>query len=114
MVRISQNASLQEISFSIQAIKKPLHYIHYQYVEDKEGYVKISRQYSCEKDSIQQTFYLKEGKLIFAKEKITSFIETGRTEYLSWSGEFYFSNGKLIDLETLGHGKSEIETWQPE
>ena len=51
---------------------------------------------------------------MFAKEKITSFIETGRTEYLSWSGEFYFSNGKLIDLETLGHGKSEIETWQPE
>ena len=35
-------------------------------------------------------------------------------EYSAWTGEFYFSKGKLIDHVTRGHGKSESDDWDPE
>ena len=31
-----------------------------------------------------------------------------------WSGVFYFQNGKLLDHTTNGHGKSELDNWDPE
>ena len=113
--RISKQSNSAAVSFSIQAMKKRLHYIRYNYVVNKSGYVKISRQFSNKNDTTQQTFYLKEGKLIHATETITSYFhEKGKTDSIGWSGGFYFANGKLIDHITLGHGKSELETWNPE
>lgn len=113
--RISRPSKPAAVSFSIQAMKKRLHYIRYNYVEDKSGYVKISRQFSNKNDTILQTFYFKAGKLIHATETITSyFTDKGKTDSIGWSGGFYFANGKLIDYITLGHGKSEIDSWNPE
>lgn len=113
--RISKQSKSPALSFSIQAMKKRLHYVRYNYVVNKSGYVKISRQFSNENDTIQQTFYLKSGKLIHATETITSYFqEKGKTDSITWSGGFYFENGKLIDHITLGHGKSELEIWNPE
>lgn len=113
--RILKQSKPTVVSFSIQAMKKRLHYIHYNYAVNKSGYVKISRQFSNKKDSVQQTFYLKSGKLIHATETITSYFnDSGKTYSITWSGGFYFANGKLIDHITLGHGKSELETWNPE
>ncbi len=113
--RISKQANLKTVSFSIQALKKVLHQINYQYIESKKGYIKIRRQFSHKSDTIQQMFYLKNGGLIYANETITSyFTENGKTDSIIWKGDFYFENAKLIDHVTLGHGKSEIETWNPE
>jgi hypothetical protein len=113
--RISSLSKSAAESFSIQAMKKRLHYIYYNYVVNKSGFVKISRQFSHKSDTIQQTFYLKAGKLIHATETITSYFNAkGKTDSITWSGGFYFANGKLIDHITLGHGKSELETWNPE
>lgn len=112
--RISKG-NLATASFSIQALKKVLHYINYKYIETSKGYVFISRQFSHKNDTIQQTFYLKDGSLIYAIERIvTYYTENGKTDSITWRGDFYFSKGKLIDHVTLGHGKSEIETWNPE
>lgn len=113
--RISKQSKPTAVSFSIQAMKKRLHYIHYNYIVNKSGYVKISRRFSHKNDTIQQTFYLNAGKLIHATETITSYFhEKGKTDSITWSGGFYFANGKLIDHITLGHGKSEFENWNPE
>jgi hypothetical protein len=106
---------LAKVNFSIQAMKKVLHYISYKYIETSKGYIFISRQFSHKNDTIQQTFYLKDGSLIYAIERIVSYYsENGKTDSITWQGDFYFSKGKLIDYVTLGHGKSEIETWNPE
>ena len=113
--RISKQANLKTVSFSIQALKKVLHHINYQFIESKKKYIKIHRQFSHKNDTIQQMFYLKNGGLIYASEEITSyFTENGKTDSIIWKGDFYFANGKLIDHITLGHGKSEIDNWNPE
>jgi hypothetical protein len=113
--RISHRSKLTTVSFSIQALKKVLHYISYRYVESPGGYVKIERQFSQKNDTIRQAFYLKDGSLIYVTEKITTyFTDNGKTDSIIWSGDFYFSKEKLIDHVTLGHGKSEIDTWNPE
>ena len=113
--RIQKDSSLNSVTFSIQAMKKVLHFIKYNYLSDKNGYAKISRQFSRNNDSTIQTFYLKSGELIFATEQIvTYYYEKNKTDSIGWSGDFYFSKGKLIYHITIGHGKSEIETWDPE
>ena len=113
--RIQANSRLKPVTFSIQAMKKVLHYISYSYTENENGYVKISRQFSRKNDTTRQMFYLKKDQLIFATEKIVSFYtENNQTDSITWSGDFYFSKGKLIDHVTLGHGKSELDSWDPE
>lgn len=113
--RISKQSKLKTERFSIQALKKVLHYIDYQYVENTKGYVNISRQFSHQNDSVQQTFCLKDGKLIHATEVITSYFnDKDKRDSIAWSGSFYFAKGRLIDHITLGHGKSELDTWNPE
>jgi ribosomal protein L17 len=113
--KIQDNSRLKSVIFSIQAMKKVLHYIDYNYTADASGYVKISRKFSRNNDTTRQTFYLKKGELIFATEQIVSyFTENNKTDSIAWSGDFYFSKGKLIDHVTLGHGKSELDTWHPE
>jgi hypothetical protein len=109
---ISKQSDLTKMSFSIQVLKK---IIHYQYLARHNEYLKITRQFSVKGDTIQQTFYLQKGGLIYSTEKITSyFTEAGKTDSMIWKGDYYFANGKLIDYVTLGHGKSEIDTWNPE
>jgi hypothetical protein len=105
---------LKPVTFSIQALKKVLHYISYSYSENETGYVKISRKFSHKNDVTRKEFFFKKGQLIFATEKIVSFYtENNRTDSITWGGDFYFSKGKLIDVITLGHGKSELNTWEP-
>lgn len=112
---ISTQGETKTVNFTSPALKKVLHYIRYQYAESSRGYGKISRQFSRKNGTIQQIFYLKEGSLIYATEKITTyFTDKGKTDSIVWNGDFYFSKGKLIDHVTLGHGKSEIDTWNPE
>ena len=113
--RIDQDSRLKSVTFSIQAMKKVLHYIEYNYLADENGYSKITRQFSRSNDTTRQTFYLKKGELIFVTEQIVSYCtERNKTDSIAWSGDFYFSKGKLIDHVTLGHGKSELDTWDPE
>jgi ribosomal protein L17 len=113
--RIDNDKRLSSTSFSIEAMKKVLHYISYNYVESKSGYIRISRQYYHKNDSISQTFYLNGGQLIYATEMIVTYYnENDKTDHITWGGSFYFSKGKLIDYITLGHGKSELENWKPD
>lgn len=73
---------------------------------DNKQLARIIINYTVDSTDYTEKYYLKDGFLIYAYE--------GIVEYTGWSGGFYFSNGKLIDHVTLGHGKSETDDWDPE
>jgi len=73
---------------------------------DNKQLARIIINYTIDSASYTEEYYFKDGFLIYAYE--------GIDEYSAWSGGFYFSNGKLIDHVTLGHGKSELDDWDPE
>lgn len=101
----------KQTNFKIAALKKVFHLISYQ-CQVKDGHItKIQRQFSHKDDSITQTFYLRNGGLVYAEEKIVSHYGN---DSITWAGKFYFAGGKLIDQRTLGHGKSETDEWDPE
>lgn len=85
--------------------------VRYQFKVVKGNLAYILRQFSERDSSVSQLFYLMDGSLIFSNESIIYYF--GK-DSIAWGGTYYFSNGKLKDYETLGHGKSEIETWNPQ
>lgn len=69
---------------------------------------------SHEKETyFQEIYFEKNGALIYAKET-ENFIPKNHFSQLSWSCQFYFKNGALISIMSLGHGKTEDEAWNPE
>lgn len=74
--------------------------------------VKIIRRFQRGIVDLVQTFYLRDTSLIFSSETETSYYLYGDT--VGWSGMYYFKDGMLKNYETLGHGKSETEEWDPE
>ena len=58
----------------------------------------------------EEVFYFKNGSLIYSTERETPADGAGA----AWSGNFYFQNEKLLDFSTNGHGKSELDDWDPE
>jgi hypothetical protein len=112
---IDHSKNLTSTNFTITAHKKVRHSILYTLHSDLNGIVKISRQFSYKNDSISQTFYLQKDKLIYATEKIVSHYKNDNVvDSITWGGSFYFLEGKLIYHNTLGHGKSEDENWDPQ
>ena len=62
-----------------------------------------------------EKYYFKDGSLIYAYEsEILFFPAEGIDQGTKWAGDFYFSKGKLTDHVTSGHGKSELDDWDPE
>ncbi len=85
--------------------------LHYRF-KNYNGHIGyIVRQYADRDSSVKQIFYALNSSLVYSTETIVYYFGN---DSIGWSGTYYFSNGKLIDYETLGHGKSEQETWDPE
>ena len=102
-------------SFNITAMKKVYHKIYYQYQTRHNQIVKIERRFKFQNDSTLQTFYFKNAQLIYATEHITSYYgEKNKPDSMVWGGNYYFVKNKLVDLVTLGHGKSETDEWNPQ
>ncbi len=101
--------------FSVKSPRKALNNIKYHYQTKKGSIVKITRNFGVLNDSTEQVFYFNYGQLIFTTEVISSYEDEKRTEVsLVWTGEYYFTKGKLIYYITNGHGKSETEDWNPQ
>jgi len=82
---------------------------------DNKMYSRIIINYIIDSTDYTEEYYFKEGQLIYEYEgELWHFPSLGPNEYQGWSGSFYFSKGKLIDHVTLGHGKSELDDWDPE
>lgn len=98
----------EKIVNSRKAIQK------WQYFDNKELSL-ISIGYKIDSTSYTEKYYLYNGGLIYAyEEEIWYQPSLGINEYTMWSGTFYFVRGKLADHVTLGHGKSELDNWNPE
>ena len=58
----------------------------------------------------EEYHYFKDRRLVYVIER-QGIVDGGGPD---WSGVYYFSNGKLLDHVTNGHGKSELDRWDPE
>jgi hypothetical protein len=109
---IDHGIKTRQYSFTKKEDKKLLHYTYH---INSGNVVMISRSFGENNDSVKQAFYYNKDKLIYSTESIISYYITDNvTDSIGWGGNYYFSNNKLIDLVTLGHGKSEEDSWNPE
>lgn len=91
--------------------RRILYEVKYQAKSEDGSIERIVRQYRNADSSVKQAFYTINSSLLFSTESIVYYY--GR-DSIEWSATYYFSDGKLEDYETLGHGKSEISTWNPD
>lgn len=61
-------------------------------------------------------YYDSAGQLFYSSETIVIYFPSvqNATDSIGWGGQYYFDSDSLVYLETLGHGKSEDEAWDPE
>ena len=83
----------------------------YQFKKKNGSAYYIRRELRYKDSLIVQVFYSVGSSLIFSSESITNYYGKDST---GWGGTYYFSNGKLKDYTTFGHGKSEFDDWNPE
>ncbi len=60
----------------------------------------------------REIYYSKNDNLIYAKD-IDRSIPNNSFEISLWECEFFFKNSKLYSEESLGHGKTERDDWNP-
>lgn len=97
----------------IKNIGKPE--IKYQYL-DTDSIQYIQRNWT-ENDNgtqtqVSQSFFLKNNQLITASERLIWIFN--KMDSAIWAANYHFENGKLVNLESLGHGKSEDDNWNPQ
>ena len=63
--------------------------------------------------TFREIYFEKAGDLIYAKES-EDFYMKNQLEAKSWNCEFFTQNGDLLTTMSLGHGKTEMEDWDPE
>ncbi len=61
----------------------------------------------------QEIYFEANGKLRYAKET-KNYMPKNTFSQISWNVEYFFENGKMADLISLGHGKTEDPNWNPD
>lgn len=61
----------------------------------------------------QEIYFEKNGQLRYAKET-ENYMPLNSFSQVPWNCKFYFENGELATFISLGHGKTENDTWEPE
>lgn len=127
-VKKPDSASINEMTRKIDKLSKTnsRSFIKYQVKGDKKFKEKwlyfdnkqLSRiiiDYTIDSVAYSEKYYFKNGLLIYAYESEIFFSPaSGIDQGTKWAGDYYFSKGKLIDEVTSGHGKSELDDWDPE
>ncbi len=67
------------------------------------------------KDStlFSELYFVKDGQFIYAEES-EQYMPLNNYPRQSWTCQFYINQGELVSLMSLGHGKTEDDTWNPE
>jgi hypothetical protein len=74
--------------------------------------VKIKHSYKAGSKTIERKFYMnKNWGLIYSTERESWYYESDSSV---WAAKYFLRLGKLIDMITIGHGKSEADDWSPE
>ena len=107
--KLSHQTFHQQKTFNHQSIKEIWGF------KQTEKLSLISIEYWKDTTKYIEKYYSTDGVLIYAIENETTYYSrTDSNNTIIWEGQFYFSNRKLIYYETLGHGKSEEDSWDPE
>lgn len=104
-------------SFSIhKTTKKAPLTEDWSYTLDKNRVSLISISYWLDStNSYEESYYAKNDTVVFARESEIYYYPTVSEENaIEWRVKMYFDKGKLIDMSSLGHGKTEDDTWDPE
>jgi len=64
----------------------------------------------------EEDYYVSNGKLLYSEEKKIYYMprSNGKEETAHWMEYCYFINDRLIHERSQGHGKSELDTYDPE
>ncbi len=85
------------------------------YLKNSKGLSCFKISYTIDSTDYKEAYFLDKGNLIYATEiEVSRFPASGPDDFIVWSGLYYFSYKKLIDHMTNGHGKSELDGWDPE
>ena len=80
-------------------------------VENGNRILKIE---SHKKETFYQEIYFEvNGKLRYAKET-ENYMPKNSFSQVAWNVEYFFENGEMVDLISLGHGKTEGPNWNPD
>ena len=60
----------------------------------------------------QEAYFERNGSLVYAAETERYMPKNHFTQQV-WHCEFYINNGKLVTMMSLGHGKTEMDDWNP-
>ena len=60
----------------------------------------------------KEIYYSKNGELLYAKE-INRYLDKNGEILSNWECEFFLKNGEVYSEISLGHGKTEMDDWDP-
>lgn len=89
--------------------------IKYEYSKLGDKIVRIQRKWKQKNedyiDTYLQYFYLEKGKRVFAEDALTYQKENDSLSVVSWNCRFWIKNNNVIYIRSLGHGKTEDDSW---
>lgn len=89
--------------------------IKYEYSKLGDEIVRIQRRWELKNgeyiDTYQQYFYLEKGKKVFAEDAVSYQKENDSEDGGIWNCRFWIKNNEVINITSLGHGKTEDDSW---
>lgn len=111
--KIDSDKNVKKYKFDVKAKDKT---IHYSYQKKGNTIVKLSREWQEKNGDLMYTFsdkfLLENGKKVFAYQT-ESWKANDESEY-GWYCRFYIKNNKVFYMPSMGHGKTEDDTWDYE
>ena len=112
---IDKDLKVIEYKFEVKAKDKT---ILYQYGKKGNEIVKISREWKEDRDNYTDTFtdyfLVRNGEKIYATQSIIYTNTSDAEDIGGWSCTFWIDKNKVIDMTSLGHGKTESDDWDYE
>lgn len=114
-IAIDKDQKVIEYKFEVKGKDRT---ILYQYSKKGNEIVKISREWKEDKDNYTDTFtdyfLLKDGQRVFATQSIVYTNKSDAEDIGGWSCTFWINKNKVINMTSLGHGKTELDDWDYE
>lgn len=112
---IDKEPKVTEYKFEVKGKDKT---ILYQYSKKGNEIVKISREWNEDKDNYTNTFtdyfLLKDGQRVYATQNIVYTNKSDAEDMGGWKCFFWINKSKVINMTSLGHGKTELDDWDYE
>lgn len=112
---IDKDPKVIEYKFEVKGKVKT---ILYQYSKKGNEIIKISREWNEDKDNYTNTFtdyfLLKDGQSFYATQNIVYTNKSDAEDMGGWKCIFWINKSKVINMTSLGHGKTELDDWDYE